>query len=205
MKIDYDLANFDDVVMTALKTYDDVRYQNESDVNDWKLGWQSRSPYGFRVSCSNYIQTMDQSTRVDVSLKTPGTGRLNYSNTAITVPFFWAGEKNHEWSKMETIYNVFDYLIEFDSPLDCVVYSINEEAKFYNARERFTIGLLTYTRNPRVISALAGHPLVQKYRDGILIQLGDSIAALSDQKTDVSIGELREIIRAAGATDWLKL
>ena len=53
MPIAEDLADFDEVVMRALQSYDDVRYQNENDASNWRLTPDSHSPYGFRETFSD--------------------------------------------------------------------------------------------------------------------------------------------------------
>ena len=37
MPVAADLSDFDEVVMRALRSYDDVRYYNENDPDNWKL------------------------------------------------------------------------------------------------------------------------------------------------------------------------
>jgi hypothetical protein len=53
MPIAVDFSDFDQVVMRALRSYDDVRYYNENDPDNWKLTLDSLSPYGFRETFTN--------------------------------------------------------------------------------------------------------------------------------------------------------
>ena len=44
MPIAEDLSNFEEVLMHALQSYDDVRYFNDNDPDNWKLTPNSRLP-----------------------------------------------------------------------------------------------------------------------------------------------------------------
>jgi len=201
-----DLSDFDQVVMQALASYKDVKYINYDEPENWKLGPNSLSPYGFTTSFSDYIQRRNQSLRIDVSIRTPGISQAPATFVAtISVRAFLCGEVNEEWSSKATAHNVFDYMIDFFNPINCVVYS-NESAKdiIDFEMDQFLLGWLTYTRNSRFSVVLAGDYRVRNYRDGILISLGEDVSVLTDPKKRGQMIEIRDKLRAAGVSDWLK-
>ncbi len=207
LRIAEDLSDFDQVVMRALSSYTDVKYTNPGKPENWHLTSSSLSPYGFRTSFSDYIQRKKQSQRVDVSLKSSGsTKAMAHFVSVITIRKFLPGEVNERWSQAENVRTIFDYMIDFFDPINCIVYShkLIQGITDINA-DRFLLGWLTYTRNPRFRPQLVGTPRVRDYRDGILIELGDDASVLSDPKNREYLTEIRDKLRAAGIADWLKM
>ncbi|MGG6898841.1 hypothetical protein [Rhizobium sp. BR 315] len=211
MPIAEDWSDFEDVVMTAFGDYDDVKYHNEGAPDNWRLTVDSRSPYGFRTTFSDFVQKRKNPETVGISIKTAGNPpRLDFSLVAVDVPSFQPAERNGNWSKPETVHAIFNYLLDFCDPTFCVVYGSDQ-----NLRNRVRVngalvdggrlGWLTYFKNPRLQMALSGDPRATEYRGGTLLTLGDnSVAALTDSKVDEEILEIRNKLRVAGVSDWTR-
>ncbi len=75
--------------MTAFGDYDDVKYHNEGAPDNWRLTLDSRSPYGFRTTFSDFVQKRKNPETVGISIKTAETlPRQDFSLVAIDVPSF---------------------------------------------------------------------------------------------------------------------
>jgi hypothetical protein len=209
MPIAEDWSDFNEVVMKALSDYDDIKYHNEGAPDNWRLTLDSRSPYGFRSTFSDFVQKRKNQEAVGISIQTPGKPpRWDYALIAIDVPLFQPTERNRDWSRPETVHAIFNYLIDFCDPTFCVVYGSHQ-----NLRNRVRVngalvdggrlGWLTYFKNPRLQMALSGDRRAAQYRGGTLLTLGDdSAAALTDPKVDEEILEVRQKLRVAGVSDW---
>jgi len=70
--------------------------------------------------------------------------------------------------------------------------------------DRYALGWLSYTKNSKVCSVLDDDPRACKYKDGILVELGDHVSVFENSATKEAAIEIRDKLRAAGATNWME-
>jgi hypothetical protein len=202
MPIAADLSDFDEVVMRALQSYDDVRYYNENDPDNWKLTPDSYSPYGFGESFTNAPSAEEYKSRVSVSLDASGL-KNNASRDngvyVIRIPFFEQSQVNAAWSDPAVVYRIFYYFIDNYDPKKCTVYGSHQNLRI-SSQPNYTIGWLNYTREPKVADVFAQTGKAAPYRAGVLLKLGEDASVLSDPKLDVELKEIGEMLWLPGVT-----
>lgn len=205
MPIAEDLADFDEVVMRALQSYDDVRYQNENDASNWRLTPDSHSPYGFRETFSDIHTGEGFWDSVTVSLHSAGeetSGSCDNSVYVVAIPFYARDQINAAWSEPATVQRIFDYFIDSYDPMKCVVFGSDQALALSKQGDRYvgsyTLGWLNYTKNAEVAGVFRKTGKAVPYRRGTLLKLGDDASALSDPKVEAELAGIGEMLRAAG-------
>ena len=203
MPIAADLSDFDEVVMRALKSFDNVRYFNQNDPDNWKLTIDSLSPYGFMQSFSNAPSAGEYKNRVDVSLQAAGvTDHVSRDNGVyvIGIPFFEQDQVNAAWSDPIVVHRIFDYFIDNYDPLNCIVFGLGQRRRIRTLQGDYILGWLNYTRDPKVAGLLTRTGKAVPYRAGVLLKLGDDASVLSDPKIDAELIEIAKMLASTGAT-----
>jgi hypothetical protein len=202
MPIAADLSDFDQVVMRALQSYDDVRYYNENDPNNWKLTIDSLSPYGFRETFTNASSPGDYKNRVSVSLQASGVrDHVSRDNGiyVIRIPLFEQDQINAAWSNPAVVRRIFDYFIDNYDPMKCTVYGSHQNLRI-SLQPNYTIGWLNYTKEPKVVDVFAQTGKAAPYRAGVLLKLGEDASVFSDPKLDAELKEMGEMLWLPGVT-----
>lgn len=212
MPIAEDLSDFDEVV---LKAFDDkeVRFFSEADPEAIRIRRDSRTVFGMHASFSDYPSKSVRKFTVTVDIGMGSSDGSCDSGVDIRVPFYAPYiEENGMWA-MSTEFDqpeaVLDYLVDFFDPYFCSVYSsaFNSEVTEWGVDINSPIGWRSYVRSPRVVEALEGDPRVTPYREGVMIQIGDTPLVFKDVQARkdalLSAFEVRDKLRAAGATDWM--
>ncbi len=202
MPIAADLSDFDEVVMRALQSYDDVRYYNENDPANWELTPDSYSPYGFRETFSDVHAEKEYSRSISVSLQ--GSGLENNISSddgvyVISVPFFNHDQSNAAWSDPDLVYRLFNYFIDTCNPLKCTVFGSDQSLRI-SPQPNYAIGWLNYTREAKVAEVFEKTGKAVPYRAGTLLKLGDDASVLSDPKIDAELKEIGEMLWLPGVT-----
>ncbi len=203
MPIAADLSDFDEVVMRALQSYDDVRYYNENDPDNWKLTLDSLSPYGFRETFTNAPSAKEYKNRVDVSLQASGVrDHVSRDNGiyVIGIPSFEHDQVNAAWSDPAVIHRIFDYFIDNYDPLNCIVFGRGQRRRVRTLQGDNILGWLNYTRDPKVAGLLTKTEKAVPYRAGVLLKLGDDASVLSDPKIDAELIEIAQMLSSADVT-----
>lgn len=154
-----DWSDFDAVVMAALRSYSGIKYRNP-DPSDWSLSPESTSPYGFRMSFSDYPVKLNYEKSVVVSV-----GTQPNSAVSISVPFFYPGEVNSEWNNIDNVMNIFIYMIDFFDPQRGSVLTeemsnhftyFDEHGRLHNKiwRNGRSIGLINYSTDLTIVKDL---------------------------------------------------
>ncbi|ARN82184.1 hypothetical protein [Methylocystis bryophila] len=207
MPIAEDLSNFEEVLMHALQSYDDVRYFNDNDPDNWKLTPDSRSPYGFSLTFSDIHHDKDAWKSIPFSIQAAGfRDGISRENSVyvIRIPFYGKGEKNSNWSDPTIVFRIFNYFIDTFDPMKCVVFG-NRQARELSRESnshlpKYIIGWLNYTRDPKIMEVFNDIGKAIPYRSGVLLKLGDDASALSDPKVDAELAEIGEMLRSAGVS-----
>ncbi len=202
MPVAADLSDFDEVVMRALRSYDDVRYYNENDPDNWKLTPDSYSPYGFGETFSDVHAEEDYWRSISVSLNASGLkNNLSCDNGvySISIPFYEPGQINAAWSDPAVAHRLFDYFIDTYNPLKCTVYGSYQILKI-SPQPNYAIGWLNYTSEEKVAEIFARTGKAVPYRAGTLLKLGDDASVLSDPKIDAELKEIGEALWLPGVT-----
>jgi len=205
MPIAEDLSDFDEVVMRALQSDDDVRYYNENHPNNWRLTPDSYSPYAFSEIFSDIHAMNGYSDSITVSVDAAGvndsTPRDN-SVYVIRIPFYGQNQTNAAWSEPATVQRIFDYFVENYNPMRCVVFGSKQANRLSHRGNvyvgTYTLGWLNYTRNPKVMEVFARTGKAVPYRAGILLKLGDDASVLSDPKVTAELAAIGDMLSAAG-------
>jgi len=203
MLIAADLSDFDEVVMRALKSYDNVRYYNENDPDNWKLTVDSLSPYGFRETFSNAPSAGEYKNRVSVSLQAAGvTDHVSRDNGVyvIGIPFFEHDQVNAAWSDPAVVHRIFDYFIDNYDPINCIVFGLGQRGRIRTLQGNYIFGWLNYTRDPKVAELLTKTGKAVPHRAGVLLKLGDDASVLSDPKIDAELVEIAKMLASSGVT-----
>jgi hypothetical protein len=201
MPIAEDLSDFDDVVMRALESYDDVRYYNENNPTNINLTLDSISPYGFRETFSEARTGKEYKNCVVVRLRSSGSQNdisLNDSLYNVEIPAFEPRQVNEVWSDISTILRIFNYFIDNYDPLSCVVYGRAQLCRIRTPESNYNMGWLNYTKDPKVADVFYGTGKAFRYRNGVLLKFGDHASALSDPKVDQELIEIRKTLRSVG-------
>jgi hypothetical protein len=202
MPIAADLSDFDEVVMRALQSYDDIRYYNENDPDNWKLTPDSYSPYGFGETFSNAPSAGEYKNRVSVSVRSAYVrNRMSLHDAVhyIAVPFYEPGQINAAWSEPAVVHRLFDYFIDTYNPLKCTVYGSHQNLRI-SEQPKYTIGWLNYTTEAKVAEVFAKTGKTAPYRAGTLLKLGEDASVLSDPKIDAELKEIGEALWLPGVT-----
>lgn len=212
MPIAEDLSDFEEVVIEALDDKD-VRFFSESDPGMLRIRRDSRTVFGMHATFSDYPRKKVKKSVVTVNVGMGSSDGSCNSGVNIRVPFYTPYiEENGMWAmskELEQPEAVFDYLIEFFDPYFCSVYSssFNSELIEWGVDINSPIGWRSYVRSPKVVAALEGDSRVSGYRDGVLIQIGDTPLVFKDnqarEEAFLSAIEVRDKLRSAGATDWM--
>jgi hypothetical protein len=205
MPISEDLSDFEEVVMRALQSYEDVRYFNKNDPDDFKLNFDSFSPYGFRESFTNAPSAGEYVNRVTVRLQASGLVDCVSRDNAIyviAVPFFKPKQFNAAWADPSVVSRLFDYFIDNFRPLKCVVFGSEQALRLSKQGNRYvdnyTIGWLNYTRNSEVAAIFKKTGKAVPYRSGTLLKLGDDASVLSNGKVEAELAGIGEMLWSAG-------
>ena len=203
MPIAEDLSDFDEVVMRALQSREDVRYYNENDPDNWRLTPDSYSPYGFGEIFSDAHAVKGYSGSISISLDSAGAERsVSHHNSvySVRIPFYAHDQINAAWSKPNVVYSIFNYLIDNYNPLKCVVFSTEQALRISQAGRDYTLGWLNYSRNPTVAGVFTKTGKAVPYRAGVLLKLGDDVSILTDPKTEAELIEIGQLLSSAGVT-----
>ncbi|WOE73758.1 hypothetical protein [Alterisphingorhabdus coralli] len=213
MPIAEDLSDFEDVVLKAMDDKE-VRFFSETEPKTMRIRHDSKSVFGMRAMFSDYPLKKVKKSIVTVNMGMGSSDGSCNSGVNIRVPFYTPYvEENGIWAmskELEQPEAVFDYLIEFFDPYFCSVYSsaFTSEVTEWGVDINSPIGWRSYVRSPKVIEALAGDSRVSDYCKGALIQIGDTPLVFKDNqarnKSLSSAIEVRDKLRAAGATDWME-
>jgi hypothetical protein len=212
MPIAEDLSDFDEVVLKAMDDKE-VRFFSESDPETMRILPDSRTVFGMRATFSDYPQKKLKKSLVTVNIGMGSSDGSSNGGVDIQVPLYTPYvEENGMWAMSEELEQpeaVFDYLIDFFDPYFCSVYSsaFKSEVTEWGIDINSPIGWRSYVRSPDVIAALEHDPRVRSLGSGILIEIGDSPLVFKDTKGReralLEATEIRDKLRAAGATDWL--
>lgn len=137
------------------------------------------------------------------------------SGLTINVPFYAPYiEENGAWAMSDGLKQpeaIFEYMIDYYRPCFCSIYSskflleVTEWGKDINS----PIGWLSYVRSPKVVDALRSDTHVRDYRDGVLVELGNSPVLFKDAqaraKAKMVAVEIRDKLRRANATNWMEM
>jgi len=212
MPIAKDLSDFDELVLKAMDNKE-VRFFSDSDPDTMRIKPDSRSVFGMHAKFSDYLQKKLKKNAVEVDIGMGSSDGSCNSGVSVQVPFYTPYiEENGVWAMSKELGQpeaIFDFLIDFFNPYFCSVYSsaFHLDVTEWGEDINCPIGWLSYVRNPKAIAALEGDPRVDSYLDGILIKLGDSPLIFKDSHArenacEAAI-EIRDKLRAAGATDWM--
>jgi len=203
MPIAENLSNFDEVVMRALESRNDVRYYNEEEPDNFDLTLDSVSPYGFGETFSNACNVNRHEDRISISLDSSGVQykiSLDDSLYSICIRAYEQGKINMAWSDPAVIFGLFNYFIDSFDPCHCKVFSSNQLARLRTPESNYNMGWLNYTRDPKVAAVFSGTGKAVPYRNGVLLKFGDDVSALSDPKVDRELIEIRKTLRSVGVT-----
>jgi len=203
MPIAEDLSDFEAVVMRALGSYDDIRYYNANDPDNWDLTPDSFSPYGFYETFTNAPTAQEYNRRVGVSLQASGllNGKsCNNGIHVITIPFYGPKEFNAAWADPTVVARLFDYFIDNFNPLKCVVFGSEQAVRISKPDSHYTLGWLNYTRDPAVAEVFTKTGKAVPYRRGVLLKLGDDASVVSDPRAEAEMSELAQKLSSAGVT-----
>ncbi len=212
MPIAEDLSDFEKVVLEALDDKE-VRFFSETEPETMRIRRDSRTVFGMHATFSDYPSKKVKKSMVTVNVGMGSSDGSCNSGVDIRVPFYTPYiEKNGMWAmskELEQPEAIFDYLVEFFDPYFCSVYSsaFNSEVTEWGVDINSPIGWRSYVRSPKVIEALASDFRVSGYREGVMIQIGDTPLVFKDSQARKealsSAIEVRDKLRAAGATDWM--
>jgi hypothetical protein len=203
MPIAEDLSDFDEVVMRALQSYDDVHYYNEKEPDNWQLTIDSVSPYGFVETFSNAPTIDKYKNRVSIDIQSSGIKNkipLDDSMYSIEIRAYECDNVNAAWSQPGVVYSIFDYLIDNYNPLGCVVFATSQLNRIDTSESSYNIGWLNYSRDPKVVEIFSSTGKAILYHGGVLLKFGDDISVLSDPKIDEELAAIRKTLRSAGVT-----
>lgn len=205
MPIAADLSDFDEVVMRALQSYDDIRYynDNDNDKNDWKLTTESMSPYGFAETFSMVGTDEEYKNRISVRLQSSGIKErisLDDSLYNIIIRAYERDHVNAAWSDQSVVSGIFDYLVSNYNPLRCVVYGRCQLSRIEVSGWNYTMGWLNYTRDLKTADVFHSTGRAIPYHGGVLLKLGDDVSVLSDPKIDEELIAIRKTLRSVGVT-----
>ena len=208
MPIAEDLSDFDEVALKAMDNKE-VRFFSASEPGTMRIRPDSRTVFGMDATFSDYPQKKLKKHAVTISIGLGSSDGSCGGGVGIGVPFYTPfTEENGKWGVGKQPLAVFDYLMGFFDPFCCAVYSTefldSIRAKWGEGDDGLLLGWMSYTRNPKVRAALAGDPRARDYRGGILLELGDSVDAFDDPAVRNVAIEIRDKLRAAGATDWME-
>lgn len=201
MRIAPDLSNFEELVMRALQSYDDVRFYNENDPDNWDLTPNSFSPYGFSETFTNAPSAGEYNRRVGVHLQFSGflDGKSRDNGIhVITIPFYGREQFNAAWADPIVVTRLFDYFIDNFNPLKCVVFGSEQAVKISKPDRDYTLGWLNYTRDPAVAGVFTKTGKAVPYRAGVLLKLGDDVSIVSDPKAEAEMIEVAQMLSSAG-------
>ncbi len=213
MPIAEDLSDFDEVVLKAMDDKE-VRFFSESEPETMRIRPDSKTVFGMHASFSDYPQKKLEKTLVAVEIGMGSSDCSSNGGVSIQVPFYAPyTEENGMWAmskELEQPEAVFDYLIDFFDPYFCSIYSsvFKSEVTDWGVDINSPIGWRSYVRNPAVIAALRGDIRVSDYREGVLIEIGDTPLVFKDpharEEALTAAIEIRDKLREAGATDWME-
>ena len=212
MPIAEDLSDFEEVVLKALDDKE-VRFFSQAEPETMSIRRDSRTVFGMHASFSDYPRKKVKKTVVTVDIGMGSSDGSCNGGVDIRIPFYTPYlEENGMWAmskEFEQPEAVFDYLVEFFDPYFCSVYSsaFTSEVTEWGIDINSPIGWRSYVRSPKVVETLASDHRVTGYREGLLIQIGDTPLVFKDnqarKKALSSAVEVRDKLRAAGATDWM--
>ncbi|MFY9657258.1 MAG: hypothetical protein WAK01_11850 [Methylocystis sp.] len=203
MPISEDLSDFEEVVMRALHSYDDVRYFNKDNAEDWTLNLDSYSPYGFRESFTNAPSAENYGSRVSVRLQASGLvdgASRDNGIDVIAIPFYEPSQSNAAWADPPVVSRLFEYFIDNFNPLKCVVFGSEQAVRISNPNCDYTLGWLNYTRNPVVAGVFMKTGKAIPYRGGVLLKLGDDASVVTDRKAEAEMIEIARMLTSVGVT-----
>ncbi|KZB54305.1 hypothetical protein AUP41_00715 [Thalassospira xiamenensis] len=212
MPIAEDLSNFDEVVFRAMDNKD-VRFFSDTDPHTMRIRPDSRSVFGVRAMFSDLPQRKLKKSMVTIDMGMGSSDGSCNSGLSIRVPFYAPyTEENGIWAmskEMEQPEAIFEFLIDFFDPYFCSVYSsaFVMDLVEWGIDINSPIGWRSYVRSPKVVEALVGDSHVSGYREGVLIEIGDTPLVFKDSEARehalaVAI-EIRDKLRVAKATDWM--
>lgn len=207
-----DFSDFDAIVFKAMDNKE-VRFFSEADPDTMRLRPDSKSVFGMRATFSDYPQKKQKKSMVQVEVGMGSSDGSCNSGVNICVPLYTPyTEENGAWAmskELEQPEAVFECLIDFFDPYFCSVYSsaFKLDVAEWGLDINSPIGWRSYVRSPKVIAALRGVSQVSDYREGVLIEIGDTPLVFKDsqaRKGALSLAiEMRDKLRAAEATDWM--
>lgn len=209
MTIAEDLSDFNELVLKAIDNKE-VRFFSDSEPDATCIKPDSKSVFGMHATFSDYPQKKLKKYAVTVDIGMGSSDGSCNSGVSIQVPFYTPYiEENGIWAmskELEQPQAIFEYLIEVFDPYFC---SISSSAFLLDVTEwgvdiNSPIGWLSYVRSPKAIAALADDPRCSNYKGGILIKLGSDVTVFEDPSAREAAIEIRDKLRAAGATNWME-
>ena len=209
MPIKEDLSDFDEIVFKAM---DDkkVRFFSDNRPDEMRIRPDSRTVYGMRATFSDYPQRTSKRNIVTVSIRAGSSDNSFGSGIHIKIPSYKPYiEENGIWAisdELEQPEAIFELLLDFCDPYMCTICS-QEFLSDITDREidiNSPIGWMSYSRNPKIITALKDDPRASDFKGGILIKLGDNVSVFEDSMARKAAIEIRDKLRAADATNWME-
>jgi len=198
-----DFSNFDEMVMRALQSYDERKYFNEGEPDNFELMPDSTSSLGFRETFYKCSTRDDYESAVSISLQSSGTKNglsLDDSLYIIQIRAFEHDQVNEQWSNSSLVHTLFNYFIDTYDPVRCRVYSSYQGLRTDTEEPSYNMGWLNYTRDPKVAGVFVSTGKSVPYRNGVLLSFGDDASALSDPKVDAELIEIRSALRSVGVS-----
>lgn len=212
MPIAEDLSDFDDIVLKAMDDKE-VRFFSVVEPDTMRIRPDSKSVFGMRVNFSDYPQKKQKKSMIQIEVGMGSSDGSCHSGVDIRIPLYTPyTEENGVWAMskgLEQPEAVFDCLIDFFDPYFCSVYSsaFKSDVTEWGLDINSPIGWRSYVRSSKVIAALKGDPRVRNYRDGILVEIGDTPLVFKDSQAREdalsAATEIRDKLREAEATDWM--
>lgn len=211
--IQNDFSDFEELVLRAMDD-PNIRYFSESDPDAIRIKSDSTSVFGMRATFSDYPQRTKKKDAITVEVGMGSSDQSCNSGATIRVPLYAPYvEENGVWGTSEDQdlpSAVFDYLVQFFDPFLCSVYSSEfmSEVTEWGVDLNSPLGWMSFVRSPAAIAALIDDPRIDSHRDGILIRLGEGPQMFKDSEARTfakqAAIEVRDKLRSADATDWMK-
>jgi hypothetical protein len=201
MPIAADLSDFEEVVMRALQSFNDVRYYNRGDPDNADLTPNSFSPYGFCETFSNAPSSIVYKNSIAVTINSAyvrDMASLSNAIYLIEVPLYQRGQFNEAWAHRDILYRLFDYFIDSCAPSRAIVYAQSQGNRISKRNNSYMLGWLNYTMDPKVGEMFTATGKAVPYHGGVLLKLGDDVSVLSDPKIDAELVEIGEMLWSAG-------
>jgi hypothetical protein len=205
LELSEDYSDFEEVVFRAMDNKE-VRFFSETNPDTMRLMPDSKTVYGFSCVFSDYSQRNTKKDAITINADLGADKANSLSSLVIHIPNYLPGQNNMAWSmsEVEQPQAIFDFLIDSLGAYTCYLSSNSFRSSVLDRSiDRYALGWASYTKNPKVVAALKDDPRVTEYKDGILVKLGNNVSVFEDEDAHKAAIEIRDKLRAAGATDWM--